>query len=114
MAIIARTAQISASQEFQDVIDTDVSDHGRPDSAEQRLAVLVFAERRPEKHMFIFVCKKVGIGLDGGNGTSKVGVGSRSGGSGEEYDEQVGGQVRRIEEGDRKGGKGADSSEDVG
>ena len=46
--------------------------------------------------------------------TSKVGAGSSSGGSAEEYDEQAGGQVRGIEEGDRKGGKGADSSEDDG
>ena len=43
-----------------------------------------------------------------------MGAGSRSGGSEEEYNEQAGGQVRRIEEGDTQGGKGADSPEDVG
>ena len=56
----------------------------------------------------------MGVGLGGGNGISKSGAGSRSGGPGEEYDEQAGGQVRRIEEGDRKGVKGAESSEDAG
>ena len=61
-----------------------------------------------------YCCKSAGVGLGGGNGASKVGVGSRSGGSGEEYNEQAGGQVGKIEEGDRKGGKGADSSEDAG
>ena len=69
-------------------------------------------EKGGEKHVRCF--KNVGVGLGGGNGTRKVGAGGRSGGSGEEYDEQDGGQVRRIEEGDKKGGKGADSSEDVG
>ena len=59
-------------------------------------------------------CNNAGVGLGGGNGTSKVGAESRRGGSGEEYDAQVGGQVGRIKEGDRKGWKGADSSEEVG
>ena len=51
-------------------------------------------------------------GEAGGNKrASKAGAWSRSGGTGEEYNEQAGRQVRRIEEGDRKG---ADSSEDAG
>ena len=63
--------------------------------------------------MLVFA-ENVGVGLGGGNGTSKLGAGSRSGGSREEYNEQAGGQVREIEEGDMKGGRGAESSEDVG
>ena len=62
----------------------------------------------------IHFCKSVAVGLGGGNGTSKAGAGSRSGGSGEVYNKQAGGQVRRIEECESKGGKRADSSEDVG
>ena len=58
---------------------------------------------------------KAGHGGDcGSQGTSKAGAGCRTGGIGEEYNEQAGRQVRRIEEGDRKGGKGADSSEEFG
>ena len=68
MATLARTAQISASQEFQDLIDTDASYQGRhllcvvdmlqdilKELAEQRLTVLVFAERRVEKSKFVFL-----------------------------------------------------------
>ena len=39
-----------------------------------------------------------GVGLGGGDGTSKVGAGTRCGGSGEKYDEQAGGQ--EYEKGD--------------
>ena len=57
------------------------------------------------KHVSFF--KDAGVWSGGGNG--------KSSGSGAEYDEQAGGQGRRIEEGDdRNGGKVADSSEDVG
>ena len=65
------------------------------------------------KHVSFF--DKAGHGeVCGNQGTSNVGAGRRIGGKGDEYNEQAGGQGRRIEEGDRKGGKGADSSEDVG
>ena len=49
---------------------------------------------------------KVGHGgVCGNQGTSKVGAGRRIGGKGDEYNEQAGGQGRRIEEGDRNGGR---------
>ena len=54
-----------------------------------------------------------GVGLGGGNGTSKLGAWRKRGGSGEVYEDQDVGKVRRFEEGDRNGGIGGDSSEDV-
>ena len=51
----------------------------------------------------MFVFDGVGHGRVCGNqGTSNVGAGHRTGGKGDEYNEQAGGQGRRIEEGDRK------------
>ena len=46
-----------------------------------------------------------GVGLGGGNGTSKVGAGRSGGGLGEEYDDQEVGKVRRSEEGYGNGEK---------
>ena len=53
------------------------------------------------------------MGLRGGNGTRKVGAERNWGGSGEEYNDQDVGKVRRIEEGYGNGGIGADSSEEA-
>ena len=113
MVTLARTAQISASQKSkvcrcgQDFAGHIVGAGGaKIDSAS------FCGEKGGEKHASC--CKNVGVGLGGGNGTSKVGAGGRSSGSGEVYDEQGGGEGKRIEEDARKGRKGADSSEDVG
>ena len=54
-----------------------------------------------------------GVGLGGGNWTSKLGAGRKGCGLGEEYDDQEVGKVRRIKEDDWNGGVGVDSSEDV-
>ena len=84
----------------------------------QRIDMSSFCEEKTGKHVRFL--GKIGDGGSSGGGgvgrdkgTSKAGAGSRSGGSGEEYNEQVGGQVGRMEEIHRKGWKGADSSEDV-